>query len=540
MEAGNSARPFLVPRGGGPGGRLTRTALLLAVLSGILQVLIFPLPGLTFLCWMALAPLLVALFRARRSAVGAAPASPGQGFLLAYIAGVVWSFGTCYWIYHVMHVYGGLDAPLSLGILVLFCFALGVVFGLFGLILALLARSRFGLKALFLAPFVWVPLELIRGFPFDFTWDPLGTVLVGNIPLTRIATATGVYGLSFEIVLVNTAFAAAFLVPRNRRKQVLAASMVVAGLLQAGTLVQPPALPADRTARLIQADIPILDASAWTTQYFQSTLRELADLSVPTPGQLNPTGPPPDLIVWPESPAPFFVTDPRLRQAVSEVARRAHAAVVVGSLGLVNPTSPNTQLYNSAALVAPNGDWAARYDKIHLVPFGEYVPFKQLLTFANKLTREVGDFEPGRSRRPLADGGQKLGVFICYESIFPDEIRQFAANGAQVFVNVSNDGWFGDTAAPVQHLNQARMRAIEDHRWLLRDTNTGITVSIDPYGRIVAQAPRHTRVYLDVPYTTESDTTFYARHGNWFPVACAIISLAALVAAFVARKRTMA
>jgi len=536
---GNSARPFLVPRGASTGGRLTRTALLLAALSGVLQVLIFPLPGFTFLCWIALAPLLVALFRARRSAGLVVPAGPGQGFLLAYIAGVIWSFGTCYWIYHVMHIYGGLDAPLSLAILVLFCFALGVVFGLFGLILALLARSRFGLKALFLAPFIWVPLELIRGFPFDFTWDPLGTVLVGNIPLTRIATATGVYGLSCEIVLVNTAFAAAFLVPRNRRLRVLATSILVAALLQAGTLIHPPPLPADGTARLIQANIPILDSSGWTAQYFDSTLRELTALSVSTPGQLNPAEPPPDLVIWPETPAPFFVTDPRFRQAVSDVARRAHASVVVGSLGLVNPTSPHTQLYNSAALLAPNGDWTARYDKIHLVPFGEYVPFQQLLTFANKLTREVGDFMPGQSRQPLTDEGKRLGVFICYESIFPDEIRQFAAHGAQVFVNISNDGWFGDTAAPVQHLNQARMRAIENHRWLLRDTNTGITVSIDPYGRIVARAPRHTRTYLDAPYTTESDTTFYARHGNWFPATCAIISLIALVVGLSLRARTI-
>lgn len=535
-EIGTSARPFLVPANGQAGGRLTRQALLLAAFSGLLQVLIFPLPGLTFLCWIALAPLLIALFRARQRQGDLVPAGLGQGFFLAYIAGVIWSFGTCYWIYHVMHIYGGLNGPLSFGILVVFCFALGLAFGFFGLVLALLARGRLGLKALFLAPFVWVPLELVKGFPFGFTWDPLGTVLVGNIPLTRIATATGVYGLSFEIVLVNTAFAAAFLVQRSRRRIVLIAAVLVAALLEAGNLIRPPALPADGTARLIQANIPILDSNAWVPPFFDATLRELAGLSVPKPGELNPNEPTPDLVVWPETPAPFFIVDARFRAAVSDVARRAHAAVVVGSLGLVNPSSPNTPLYNSAALVAPNGDWTARYDKIHLVPFGEYVPFKQVFTFANKLTREVGDFQSGVSRVPLAAGANKLGVFICYESIFPGEIRQFAANGAQVFVNISNDGWFGDTAAPAQHLNQARMRAIENHRWLLRDTNTGITTVIDPYGRVLMQAPRHSRTYLDVPYTLESRTTFYTRHGNWFPAACAIISLIALVASLSLRR----
>jgi apolipoprotein N-acyltransferase len=528
---GAGARPFLVPRGEfGGRSRLSAGAWMLAVLSGVLQSLIYPLPGLTFLCWVALAPLLVAILRGRMPVGGgeAQPVSAGQGFLLAYVGGVMWSFGTTYWIYHVMHIYGGLSGPTSFGVLVLFCFALGVLWGVFGLLLAIVANGWLGQRALFLAPFLWVPLEIVRGFPFDFPWNPLGTVLVNNIPLTRIATATGVYGLTFEIVLVNTAFAAAFLVDSKRRRMVLLAATVVAGLLQAGELVEPPRLAADRTARLVQANIPILNADQWTPEYFQSTLRELSDLSVSRRGELGPTEPAPDLVVWPESPAPFFVNNAEFRAAVSEVARRAHATMVVGSLGVSNPGQPASQLYNSAAVIAPNGDWIARYDKIHLVPFGEYVPFKRLLRFAGKLTREVGDFIPGESRKPLALGNYKMGVFICYEAVYPAEIREFANNGAQVFVNISDDAWFGQTAAPVQHVNQARMRAIENHRWLVRATDTGITVVIDPFGRVVAQAPHNVRTSLDVPYSVVSGTTFYTRHGNWFVWVCAIISLIAL------------
>jgi apolipoprotein N-acyltransferase len=188
-----------------------------------------------------------------------------------------------------------------------------------------------------------------------------------------------------------------------------------------------------------------------------------------------------------------------------------------------------SQVYNSAALVNPQGQIAARYDKVHLVPFGEYIPLQRLLSFAQSLTREVGMFARGSGRWPLDTGTGKLGVFICYESLFPGEVRQFADHGAQVFINISNDGWFGDSGAPEQHLNVARMRAIENGRWLLRATNTGITASIDPFGRVVAQAPSGMRTTLLAPYSLRDETTFYTRYGDWFPCLCAIISLVGLL-----------
>ncbi len=537
VEIGRGARPFLVPRSKRGAGRLTRTAWVLAAASGVLQSVIYPLPALTFLAWLAFAPLLVAIFCGQREADGTSrPVEAKHGFLLGYIGGVIWSFGTTYWIYHVMHSYGGLDGLTSFAVLILFCLALGIMWGVFGLLMAVVANGRLRRRALFVAPFLWVPLEIVRGFPFDFPWDPLGTVLVNNIPLTRIATATGVYGLSFEIMLVNTAFTAAFLVDAKRRRMVLLAAVIVAGLLQAGELVHPPRLPADRTARLVQANIPILTAEQWTPQYFHNTLKDLAELSVPRPGELGATDLPPDLVVWPESPAPFFISNPDFRTAVSDVARRANATMVVGSLGIPNGPQSQNQLYNSAAVIAPSGDWIARYDKIHLVPFGEYVPFKQLLSFAGKLTREVGDFMPGESRKALALGSYRMGVFICYEAVYPGEIREFAKNRAQVFVNISDDAWFGDTAAPVQHLNQARMRAIENNRWLVRATDTGITSAIDPFGRVVMQAVRNVRTAIDVPYTLVSGTTFYTRHGNWFVWLCAIISVVALASRIPLRR----
>jgi len=185
---------------------------------------------------------------------------------------------------------------------------------------------------------------------------------------------------------------------------------------------------------------------------------------------------------------------------------------VAGSIGIPSDQKVGAEeIFNSAVLISPQGAVAARYDKVHLVPFGEYVPFKQVLSFAKSLTAEVGNFTSGNDRVPLNLGNHKVGVFICYESVFPGEVREFPLHGAEVLVNISNDGWFGDTGAPWQHLNMARMRAIENNRWLLRSTNTGVTAVVDPFGRVVAQAPRNERTVLDAGYGRNSGTTFYTR-----------------------------
>jgi apolipoprotein N-acyltransferase len=193
----------------------------------------------------------------------------------------------------------------------------------------------------------------------------------------------------------------------------------------------------------------------------------------------------------------------------------------------------SSQIFNSAVLVSSQGDWVGRYDKVHLVPFGEYLPFPKLFAFAGGLTKEVGEFQQGATHSPLDAASARLGTFICYESIFPDEVREGPREGAQVLLNISNDGWYGDSGAWKQHLQQTEMRAIENDRWLLAGANTGKTASIDPYGRIVATIPRKVRAALGAPYALISGTTFYTRHGDWFAYLCAIISVGALLARFV-------
>ena len=186
---------------------------------------------------------------------------------------------------------------------------------------------------------------------------------------------------------------------------------------------------------------------------------------------------------------------------------------------------------NSAVLLDPSGRRVFTYDKIHLVPFGEYVPLRKWLTFAGRLTAEISDFTPGSqySVGELPDGStseQKFAAFICYEAVFPNAIRRFTSGGAELLINMSNDGWFGRSAAPAQHLMMARVRAVENRRWLLRDTNNGYTVSVDPYGRIVAQLATDIRGELDAPYDFRSGLTPYARLGDWFAWLCVLASIA--------------
>ena len=521
---------------------ISRSAWLLVVISAILQILAFPLPNLYILSWIAIAPLLVAILSAQRPDTlqlrgeeRLLPASLRQAFLLGYVCGILWYAGTCYWVFSTMKQYGGIGGAGAFGLLLLFCLYLALYHGFFALIIALLAKSSTRL-ALVLSPLFWVAVELARTRISGFPWDLLGTVQADNFALARISRFTGVYGVSFEIMVVNAAFAAALLLRRSRRNRLLLAAIAAAFVLQVSRWMPAPPLPADHTAVLVQENIPVLDNGDWTQQFFDDTIADLSRLSLAPPNGENQH---PELIVWPESPAPFYTGDPRFRTALGQVATSAQAWVVAGGIGVQSVSNARQQtqeVFNSAILVSPSGDFAARYDKIHLVPFGEYVPFKNWLSFAGGLTKEVGDFSRGVSRQPLQAGNEKLGVFICYESIFPDEVRRFANNGAQVLVNISNDGWYGDSGAYAQHLKQARMRAIENSRWLLRATNTGVTAAIDPFGRIAQSVPRKVRTALAASYSLSNSTTFYTRHGDWFAYACAIISVIAFMVVLIPGK----
>jgi len=517
-----------------------KRAWLLAIISGLLQVLIFPRPNLYWLCWIALAPLMYALLRAREADATElltdetysflVPARVWQGFLLGWASGTVFYFGTCYWVYSVMHSYGGLSPVISALLLALFSLYIGLHHGIFGALMALAGKSRasYSRKALVLAPFLWVAVELLRAYVVSFPWALLGTAQIDNLPLARMASVTGVYGVSFEIALVNTVFAATMLVRRKRRMPLLVAALSGAIALQTTALVKVEASEVEAHATLVQQNVPI--ERRWTYGGYKRLMDELSAVSRSPQAAKDPSIAP--LIVWPESPAPFETDDRLFTESTAALAREQRSWLLAGVTAVQPAAKPGEaeQVFNSALLLSPAGAVAQRYDKVHLVPWGEYIPFAWAFGFAKSLTHEVGTYTAsGAERTPLEVGSHRYGVFICYESVFPHEVRQFAEHGAEVLVNISNDGWFGESGAPWQHLNMARMRAVENHRWLLRCTNTGISAAIDPMGRVVALAPRNQRVALDAPYGLMSNMTFYTRYGDWFPVLCAIISITGLL-----------
>jgi apolipoprotein N-acyltransferase len=537
-------------------------------LTAALLDLPFPIAGplplwRTVFAWFALTPLLVGLlgmdFARRRRWV------LGWAFAAGWLTGALWFGANCYWVYDTMHLYGGMDRPMAAVALVAFSLYLGFWFGVFALALVLVRRAtvggRFAWMAVAAIPLLWVGMEFALARIPGFPWDLLGYSQVDNPLLMRLAPWTGVYGVSFLLSAVNALLAAGWVV-RNRQFAVnrhpllqVALSGKVFGsyglvlmlLGCAGLKDRPPAPSATATAVLVQPNLDVDKDDVWVGPDWDRHVAQFGHLGVQTCGdylagipragvervapQCSLPFATPSLVIWPESPAPFRDADPRFQSAMESIAQADKAPLIVGAIGMdAAPDGRQYQIYNSAVVVAQDGHFVGRYDKIHLVPFGEYVPFRRLLFFVRQVAQSMSDMSIGTERKVFrlsgADGqAHRYGVFICYESVFGDEVRQFARLGAEVFVNISDDGWYGDTSAPWQHLNMARMRAIENRRWILRDTNTGVTAAIDPYGTVRQSIPRHEVGALAARYGFDSELTFYTLHGDWVGWICAIFAL---------------
>jgi apolipoprotein N-acyltransferase len=496
----------------------------LALLSAILQILPFSIAGPVPLwrrifCWFCLTPLLSALLHLNREGKSL---RVHQAALLAYSSGVLWYAGNCYWIYRTMHLYGNIPSIPSIGILILFSLYLGLYPALFGALVAALHAKHSRNLVLLAIPFLWVAVELARARITGFPWDLLGYTQVDNPALTRLAPWTGVMGISFVIAAVNALWLIRPL--STRRKYVPAAAAFLLAAIATFAAVHQTSFalePTQAVATLLQENLGVGSEAIGNKETKQDMLASFSQLSLHPSIALDPAHQPSQIIIWPEAPADFIDTDPLLRQSISNLARQANAAVIVNDVTVASYKGIHPNLYNSASFFLPDGSYAGRYDKMHLVPFGEYTPYKPLFFFVGDLLDDLL-FIPGTHRSVFSVGDIKYGVFICYESIFGDELRHFALNGAQVLVNISDDGWYGDTSAPWEHLDMARMRAIENHRWVLRATNTGITAAIDPEGRITATIPRHIRTSVQVPFGFETDLTVYSRYGDWFAWLCAL------------------
>lgn len=522
-----------------------------AGLSAGLLELPFPLagplpPSRSLIAWFALAPLIWAVL----TVAGGQHRPLRRSFLLGYAAGVLWFAGNCYWIYDTMLLHGGLPPVVSALLLIAFSLVLGAYFGLFGLAVGLV-RCRLGtIWAIAAAPVFWAAQELAASRITSVPWDQLGYSQVDNALISGLAPWTGVYGISALLTAGNALLAGTFVFQKRNWKIGSATGGLLLALLGvAGLSVQTPKLSTSATAVLVQPNLDVSADNNWNLAEWDSHLAQFRKLAaeqcktyiagIPQTGarlgeiMCPPYETHPDLVVWPEAPAPFLQSDPRFQQAASGIAQTSKAPLVVGGIGQDVADGAFSD-FNSAMVFLPDGRYDGRYDKIHLVPFGEYVPFRNLLTFAHKLTGRVSEFTRGRDRSVFRIVDQKstahrYGFFICYEAVFADEVRLFARNGAEVLVNISDDGWYGDTSAPWQHLNMARMRAIENRRWILRDTNTGVTSAIDPYGRVRQSIPRHQVDALPAEYGFSDHVTFYSEHGDIFGWCCAILSIGILL-----------
>jgi apolipoprotein N-acyltransferase len=498
--------------------------LLLAVMAGLLNWAVFPKVGLWPLVWICQVPLVMASFR---------EVSRSRSLLFGFTAGLVFFFGTCHWIAGVLLNYGGLPWIGAELLFLLLAVYLSSYYALFSWAFARLSLVAPSL-CFWLAPALWVSTEYLRaqvltGFP----WCLLGYGLVDAVNLAQIAKWSGVYGLSFAVISVS-AFVAEVLV-RPSRSVVLrlgsVASVLLALTLGLGWIGRTADQPT-HLVRIVQTNIDLDQKLDAVTR--SSLLDELAKLSTPSePRQGNTRSDSIHLILWPETPAAFYFNhDPEFRRRMENIATAADAYFFLGFVDFRRRPSGDAERdpYNSVAMLSPDGQAISQYDKVHLVPFGEYIPYQSLFFFVDKISTEAGNFRPGERVvvTPL-DKQRSAGTFVCYEAVVPDLVRQFARDGGQLFVNVTNDAWFGESAAPFQHLAMARMRAIENHRYLLRAANNGISAIIDPDGRVVKTVPRNRRTSLEGHFSFETQMTLYSQYGDVFAWLCLFASVVVLV-----------
>jgi apolipoprotein N-acyltransferase len=480
---------------------------LLALLSGAMLALSFPRPGISPLVWFAFVPLFIA----------AAGVPPRLGFKLGFVAGFSAYAGILYWLNIVMTNYGKLHWTVS-GTLYL---TLAAYLALYpGLVLWLMRRGEGrGIPALCSFPVLWVGGELIRSYILTgFPWAILGYSQYRTLPLIQICDLTGVYGVSFLVALANVVFYRIWVWLREKDAPYPVAGLATLLVLLAATLgygfsalnrVEKGPL---QRVLLVQGNIP--QDVKWDPAFQESTVATYERLS--RKGcQSGGT-----LVIWPESALPFYLQgEPAYAARVRALAVELKSCLVTGSPAF-EKDGALVRYLNSAFLISPTGAVIGRSDKLHLVPFGEYVPLASLFPFVNKLVAGIGDFSPGKSALPLETTGGKVGVLVCFEGIFPEIARAYVQAGAGVLVNITNDAWFGNSSAPYQHLSMTVFRAVENRVPLVRAANTGISSVIDSKGHIRGMTALFEEATLAAEVRRGVGGSFYSRHGDLFALVC--------------------
>lgn len=506
---------------------------MLAACCGLLLTGAFPKFGFHWLAWFALVPLLIAI--------------KGQGvrlsFQIGFVAGLVHYLTLVYWIAYTMRTYGYLPWPVCISVLVLLSAILAMYVATFSAAVATLNLKP--AAGIIVIPLVWVSTEYLRAFLFTgFPWEFLGHSQFRNLHIIQISDIFGVYGISALIALVNTVIA--FLIPyrigKPSREKATGTTFAVAAIFAAVLLFAMNWTYGEwrlrTTDRLVKSSPSVLAAVVqgnveqsvkWNSDFQIATIDKYLRLSNDIIGLR------PDIVVWPETALPFYFGHNKpLTERATRGLQKMGTDFMVGSPAFKRRAG-GVAYFNSAFLTDSNGVVRAQYNKAHLVPFGEYVPLKRWLPFLGKMVAQVGDFTAGTVGETILWRDHRLGVLICYEAIFPYISRAMAKNGAVLLINITNDAWYGYTAAPYQLFSITVFRAVENRRSLVRAANTGISGFIDPMGRVLSKTNlfEENAVAMKVPLL--EGQTFYTRFGDCFALLGLAISLA--LVAFKAAKQ---
>ena len=498
--------------------------------------------------WLALTPLILAVVIPRPASLSNHQAVSAKGirrvlrgvsrpFLLGLLSGGVYFAVTLYWLVETMTTFGGLPTALAVFAAFLLVAYLSLFPAAFALILARATKSL-GVRAILLAPAFWVTSELGRQYVWDgFPWALLGYSQITWLPIAQLASLVGVYGLSGLIALTGSAVAFAVVARGYARwVPVVATGIMVSGIALWGSarMSRGDISTAGQTVRaaVVQGNIPQEEkwdpakADAIIDIYLRMTREALAQGA--------------KFIIWPESSTPFlFEHDIARGGAIRRLAIEGQATLLIGS-DQIEPLKPSAaavkseaRYYNAAFLVRSDGSTGAVYRKMHLVPFGEYVPAKRLLFFVGTIVEAAADFSPGTEHVLLPVDGHRISTAICYEVIYASLMRKFVNEGSELLTTITNDAWYGRSSAPYQHWDQAALRAIEGGRFLARAANTGISGFVDPYGRVLQKSELFEQKLLVQDVKFLQYRTLYSRIGD----SVAWLSLALTAAVFLATRR---
>jgi len=491
---------------------------LLSALSGVLLVLVFPRYNVEPLAWFALIPLFSAL----------EAKTPQRSALFGFITGMIFYTWGLHWVNNTLIHYGNLPPIISFMVLGLLASYLSFYTALFCYLIKRVCKEN-PVSLFLFAPVLWTALEYLRSThsEYGFSWLGLGYSQFQTLPIIQMADITGVYGISWLIMLVNVGIYLAWKTgskpeEKNMAVRFLSVTALTFSLCWGyGSFALKQDLPENKstlTIGLIQGNIE--QFMKWNPVHQSQVINTYRDLT------LEAAKSKPQLIVWPETAMPFYYQESAGgTQFIQELARQAQTPLLFGSPHRENRDG-HTIHYNSAYLVSELGTTQNRYDKVHLVPFGEFVPFRKLLFFVEKMVEMIGDFGRGEKAEPFKVAGYLAGVSICYELIFPDLIRQSVKNGAQFLVNITNDAWFGKSAASYQHMSMGALRAVENRVPIVRAANTGISGTIDANGALRDE----TELFVQAAQITQisprqRELTFYSSYGDVFSGICLALTL---------------